>query len=229
MKTFVPLISKRGQTITVAYDFDTPFDQLARSGQVDCFIVSTEHGFSPLGAASEFFAEDLGIPEHEIKRLADWNRFENDRVTLLALKSRRPDSALRGVILAPAQTSKCYHLLTRTGLLRPYRDFYYNVSYEGIAHACRQWGAAKLGMSHLSGANEFHEDIATCNAEALAHFCDEPATPAPHSFAFVGCCIELHHLRAIKRLNPEGEITRHHPIALQRESQDGAELIHLDW
>jgi hypothetical protein len=196
---------------------------------VDAFVVSTEDGFSPLGAARGFFASDLGIPGDEIMRLARWNRSQNPRVTLIALASRRPESLLRGVILAPGETSKCYAQFATPRYGQPSRDFYYNVTYESIAHANRRWGARRLGITHLSGSGNFHEDIATCNAEALAHFCDESATPALASFAFVGCCITLQHLEGLERLNPEGNQTKHRPITVESEVREAAEFIHLSW
>ena len=77
-------------------------------GEIDAYVVSTETGFSPLGSNIRFISAELGIPVSEIAALADWNRFKNPGVTLVALSSRCPGSALRGVILAPAETSECY-------------------------------------------------------------------------------------------------------------------------
>lgn len=102
MNTFATLQSSHGRRIAIGYDFHVFFEELAERGEADVAIVSTEEGFSPLGASSDFFERDLGISyECEIKPLANWNRFENDRVTLVALASRRPGSLLRGIILAP--------------------------------------------------------------------------------------------------------------------------------
>ena len=70
---------------------------LAHAGRVDTFILATEDGFSPLGGYCSFFSADLGIPEREISKLADWNRFQNPKVSLVALRSRRPGSLLRGL------------------------------------------------------------------------------------------------------------------------------------
>ncbi|MBU6401532.1 MAG: hypothetical protein KGS61_14540 [Verrucomicrobia bacterium] len=134
------------------------------------------------------------------------------------------------MILAPSETSKCYIPLALQVGGRPHRDFYYNVTYEAIALASKRWKARKLGICHLSASRRFHTDIATCNAEALAHFCDEATEPLIDSFAFVGCCITKAHLDGILRLNPEGELTRHRPIAtVTEERPDGVVLVHLDW
>jgi hypothetical protein len=117
--------------------------------------------------------------------------------------------------------------MPRFGL--PYRDFYYNVTYEAIAYASQNWGAHRIAISHLSGCGSFHEDIATCNAEALAHYCDA-AEGAIDSFIFLGDCdIDLEHLAGIHRLNAEARTGRHRPISTEVERRDGYDLVHLDW
>jgi len=87
MNTLATLVSRGNFFTDVSYDFTTSFAEMATKGEVDAFIVSTEDGFSPLGAAKGFLAADLGIPNNEITELADRNRFHNPRVTLVALKS----------------------------------------------------------------------------------------------------------------------------------------------
>jgi len=217
-----------GQAV-IGYDFHAYFKEIAGGDKADVCIVSTEDGFSPLGTSHDFFASDLGIPVAEIKRLADWNRFENERVTLVALSSRRNGGLLRGILLAPGETAHCYERFATPIYGRPHRDFYYNVSYEAIAYACQEWGARKLAISHLSGCGTYHEDIATCHAEALAHYCDNHPETAPDSFAFCGCCIRVGHLDGIRRLNAEGDKTIHRPISVSVESEGDVKLIHLSW
>src|SRR5688572_5876125 len=101
------LDSRAGTRTSIAYD-PGGLETLARHGEVDTYIVATEDGFSPLGLNLDFISADLGVPPEEIKRLADWNRFDNPRVSLVAIPSRREVSQLRGVILAASETSKSY-------------------------------------------------------------------------------------------------------------------------
>ena len=231
MNVFATLQSSHGHRTTIGYDFPTLFSELAERGEADACIVSTEEGFSPLGAARDFFERDLGISyEYDIKPLANWNRFDNERITLVALASRRPGSLFRGIILAPGETSHCYERLpVSVGCHRPCRDFYYNVTYEALVVACGQWGARKIAISHLSASGHYHEDIATCHVEALAHYCDAKPDSAPDSFVFCGCCITPEHLQGIRRLNAEAQRTAHRQIQLTAEIKDGATLVHLDW
>lgn len=221
------LESQAGTRVEVAFN-PGRLEPLAREGKADAYIVATEDGFSPLGANLRYLSIDLGVPVSEIKRLADWNRFENPRVTLVALRSRRNGSSLRGVVLAASETSECYKRFAAPTYGRPHRDFYYNVTYEAIGYASEVWDARRLAISHLSGSGRFHKDIATCNAEALAHYCDDHPT-ALDSFTFVGCCISQEHLSGISRLNAEAHAGKHRSIGRQLEELDGHVLIHLEW
>lgn len=211
----------------MAYDAGS-LEPRARDGEVDAYIVATEDGFSPLGANIRFLSDDLGVPVAEIKRLADWNRFENPRVSLVALASRRSGGHLRGVILAASETSECYRQFAAPLYGRPYRDFYYNATYEAVTYASSQWRARHIAISHLSGSGRFHEDIATCNAEALSHYCNAHPN-AIDCFTFLGCCIAPQHLCGISRLNVEGQTGAHRAIATEVVNLEGHVLVHLNW
>lgn len=227
MQAIAALESKAGGRTSIDFDAGS-LEPLARSGKVDAYVVATEDGFSPLGVNLRFLSDDLGIPIGEIKRLADWNRFENQQVSLVALPSRRSESQMRGAILAASETSESYRKFATPQYGRPHRDFYYNVTYEAIAYCVTQWRARRLAISHLSGSGRFHEDIATCNAEALAHYCD--AHPkSVQSFIFLGCCIEPQHLSGISRLNAEGQTGAHRAIATEVVTGEGHVVVHLKW
>ncbi len=235
MSQFIPFAELRSSANTrtiVGHDFRVMFKELADRGEADVAIVSTEDGFSPLGGSSHFFEEDLGVSYFEVIRpLADWNRFENPRVTLVAIQSKNPSGKLRGIILAPGSNTESYKAFgshsDRYG--PPSRDYYYNVTYEAISYACLRWGARKIAISHLCCSGDFHQDMATCHAEALGHFCDAQPAAAPKSFVFCGCCIERAHLEGIRQLNAEGRKTRHRQIRVETEPAFGATLIHLNF
>ena len=50
MKTLMTLESAQGLSTAIAYDLTTSVNELVLANKVDCYIVSTEDGFSPLGA-----------------------------------------------------------------------------------------------------------------------------------------------------------------------------------
>lgn len=196
--------------------------------RVDVAIMSSEHGFSPLGMASEYLSEGLDVPTEEIKRLADWNRFDNERVTLVAIRSRREDSSLKGLILAPGDTSRCYSAFATPLYGRPHRDFYYNVTHEAVAHAATGWDARKVGITHLSACHRFHSDVATCNAEAASQFGGD-GVRGIESLVFFGCCISGEALQGIQRLTEPVTDGVHRPITTSIETSAQIELIHLCW
>lgn len=222
------IVSQKGFSTQIGYDFETPISEYIQAGRMDTLITSCEDGFSPLGMVSEFISDDLGIPEKEISRLANRNRRCPD-VSLTALSPRRKGGLLKGVILAAGETSSCYEQFATPFYGRPYRDFYYNVTYEAIAYACTTWKSRHIGITHLSASGKFHPDIASCTAEALAHFCDIADSPAIDSFAFVGCCISPTDLEDIRRLNQEGDTTRHKPISTNVETHKDHDRIFLTW
>ncbi|MFM8547344.1 MAG: hypothetical protein ACKODB_07020 [Betaproteobacteria bacterium] len=222
---FAELRSRGGTATVIGLGRDENFERLARAGMADVAVVSTENGFSPLGQSIRFFAADLGVDRDQISRLANWNRFENPRVTLVAIPSARQGSLLRGAILAPGNNCVSYRPYFAR---RPNRDYYYNVAYEAIHLACVEWGARKVAISHLSGCG-YHEDMATCTGEALAHFCDAQPEYAPESLAFCSCCIEQDHLKGMERLNDERHYTYHRPIPIEREVRQRSTLVHLEW
>ena len=90
------------------FHYQGEIKSLALTGGIDAYVVSTEEGFSPLGSNLNFLADELGVSALEIRGLADWNRFDNPNVSLVAVHSRKPNSLLKGIILAACETSKCY-------------------------------------------------------------------------------------------------------------------------
>lgn len=226
-------LSLHASDTIIQYDFTAIFQDLAKRGEADAVIVSTEEGFSPLGASREFFERDLGISyDDEIRPLARWNQSENDVVSMVALKSKNTQGQLRGVLLAPGENCLSYAPFASTSRAyrpKPHRDYYYNVSYEAIAFLCKEWGARKIAIAHLSASGQFHEDIATCHVEALSHFCNEHPDLAPESFTFCGCCIEVNQLTGAKQLAQEKSPELHRPIRTWKTVKGSAKIINIDW
>ena len=107
MNIFSTLVSKAGCKTTIGFDFESTFDHLVQTGDVDSFIVSCEDGFSPLGNARGFFAKEIGLSEREISKLAEMIRVKPNRVSLFGINPGPKGSLLRGIILAPGETSTC--------------------------------------------------------------------------------------------------------------------------
>jgi hypothetical protein len=227
MKQIAKLYSNSGVALTLGYDFESSFQELVDKRQADCFILATEYGFSPLGLAGDVIAKELDLNAGNIVKIADWNRFENEKVSLIGISKRAYSnpSFLKGSVLAASETSISYQQFKSDS--KPSRDFFYNVTYEAIYYAVHTLKARKLTISHLSAAGNYHADIATCTAEALAHFHDE-FPGMIDSFMFVGCCINEAHLKGIKALNREGAVSRHRPIKVTAERKSIFDIISLD-
>ncbi len=211
------------------FHYDGEIKSLALSGGIDAYVVSTEEGFSPLGSNLSFLADDLGVSALEIRRLADWNRFHNPNVSLIAVHSRNPDSLLKGIILAACETAKCYARFGESLYNRkPSRDFYYNVSYEAFAHAARAWGARRLALSHLSACNRFHSDIATCAVEAFAHLAAQDFSSIDSLTFLRDTEIDLEHLNGARRLmNSDSSLAlgTHTPAFIAAEELKGGHAV----
>ena len=228
MNTLSILQSRSGRTTRFGYDFESGLHDLVQRGDVDCSIQSAEMGFSPLGASRDFLGDALGVYHRTLNMLANSVQ-RSDQVSLIGVPARNPTSAFRGLVLAAGQSARSYQQFGAVVYGQPYRDFFYNVAYESIAYAAKTLGARKLCMSHLSISGRFNGTMATCIAEALAHYCDDDANPPIESFMFFGCCITGDHLHAIEQLNKEGEQTQHRPIRTWTSAVDGYEVLNLDW
>ena len=228
MESIAVLESRQGKRVSIDY-FSKGIEPLASRAKIDTYIVSTYSKFSSLASNLRFLSADIGVSVDEIKYLADWNLLENARVSFVAIPTRRDNSCLRGIILASSETSKCYKRFAALEYGRPYRDFYYNVTYEAIAYASQVWNAHRLAISHLSSNPRFHKEISTCNVEALAHFCDSSVN-AIESFTFLSNIgFSMEQFTGISRLNIEGETGQHRPIFTETVHHEGHVLVHLNW
>jgi hypothetical protein len=227
----IPLLGT-GETL-IKFDFDAMVWTLAERGEADFAIVSTEDGFSPLGASREFFEQDLGLSyDDEIRPLAHWNRSKNEQVSLVSFRTRNKRGLLKGLILAPGENCLSYkpyasHSSNHAHHGRPHRDYYYSISYQAIVHACIELGARRIAISHLSGSWRFHSDMATCHAEALMHFCKEFPDYAPESFIFYGCCISPNQLIEAKALVESNPDSHHRPIKVLETFNGSARLVNI--
>lgn len=222
---FGKLVSEHGRAIDLAY-LRTGLQDLARHRAVDTYIASQELGYSPLGFNSDFLCSDLGMSKSELYGFAHDSIFKSD-VALICIPSRRKKSTLRGLILVTAGGGQAYRSVGPHVPYGPNRDFYYSVTYEAIAYASQVWAARRLALSHFSPSGQFHIDIATCNAEALAHFCDATPECEIEQLTFLGCCIDEKHLAGISRLNAEAGSSRHRPIRTETENRAGSAVVRL--
>lgn len=204
---------------------------LARTGAIDALVLPSVSGFTTLNLTLDFLEEDLDISGPKILRWADWNRHENERVTLLALASRRPDSHLRGAILASGELTRGYARHATPYWGRAFRDFFYNVTYEALNHASHAWQSRRPGLCSLGADCAFDLDAALCHLEAAAHLLDQPTGPAMDALTFISpyCFEEGWVLWAYHEGAEDRAATAHRPIRVEIETKDAVTLMHLDW
>jgi hypothetical protein len=171
----------------VGYSIPTLID----SGHIDCVISDCEDGFSQLGRWRSELSVTLGMPqraiahwamsgmaaelEPNISSLADWCRARTPQVTLVAIPQYLVGSLLRGLILSPHEASECYRQFAQPGFGRPYRDFFYNVTYEALTHAALTLQARNIGITHLGRTSKpgvYREEVTRCQLEAMLQFAD---------------------------------------------------------
>jgi len=113
-------------------------------------------------------------PEFSIPAYAGYKQFDGPSVTLEAIASRKPDSPFKGLVFVPSESSLSYHRYSNH-YSKPYRDYFYNVTYESLYYSYHVWSSRKFVIAHLGfGKNfgKFKSDITMCQAEAVRHFCE---------------------------------------------------------
>lgn len=87
MNMISTLQPKDGTPVTIGF-MPENIEHVAKQCLADTYIAATEDGFSPPGSSRSFLENDLAIPYEKIKALADWNRFDNDQVSIITMPSR---------------------------------------------------------------------------------------------------------------------------------------------
>ena len=217
----------------VCYSLGSSYQELAHRDEVDGAIISTEAGFSPLGHSADFFQQDLNISyESEIRPAADWNRFNNEDVSLVVFKSDNPKGILRGVVLAPGENCKSYPRSTSSGTnYSPTIDieYYYLVSYQAITHLSARLGARRIAISHLSGSKNFNSAMAVCHLKALHDFCMANPRYAPETFTFCECCITTLQLENAQRTLGSIKNVERHLVQVTESDRRGAKVVSMTW
>lgn len=184
------LINSRGDKTRITHHISYEICDLWQSRQIDTLIIEPEDGFSQLGRVRQDLENALGLGSRDLRAyalnqfkddfepnlssLADFARFTDPDITLTAIASRKGLSSLKGVVLVPYESSTCY-LQYSNPYSKPYRDFFYNVTYEALYYAYHLWGSRRFCLTHLCRQKIFANykiDITTCQAEAVRHFCE---------------------------------------------------------
>lgn len=241
------LINQFNEPIHISQEFCTHFKNLVDQIQVDSLIIEPEDGFSMLGASRRYLSEELGLPqrhltqwvmdgmrpdfEPNISSLADWLRSTDPDVTILGIPSRRTDSTIKGLVLVPYEGSNSYRRFAQAKYNKPYRDFFYNVTFEGLYYAYHRLGARNFVISYLVagkyGRGPWSSDITFCQVEAMMHFCD--SHKGINSVTFWDFNRGNDPISAISYLLKKEKYEQHREISRRHEKKFGCDFISLDW
>lgn len=225
---------------------DTHIEKLLDAHSTDVLLIEPEDGFSQLGSARTFLTHDLGVEDRNLMRwalegmksdfkpsiasLADWGRSTDPDVTLIAIPSNRKDSKLKGLILVPYADSLCYRQFAQGEHAKPYRDFFYNVTYEALYYACNIWKAKRPAIAHLSRekyGGRYKPDITTCQVEASMHIGKE--FKGIEEITFWDCTEGNPFQKSVALLSKFEQKFVHKKINVSIQKRGKIDFVELDW
>ena len=241
------LVNRFGESIRITHDYQRQLQDLVIDGRVDSLLIEPEDGFSALGGTRDYLSDELGLkqrnlakwvidgmtPDFEpnISSLADWARFTDPDVTLVGIPSQKQNSRLKGLVLMPYEGSRSYMQFSQPRYNKPYRDFFYNVTYEAMLYAYISLGARNLAISHLSCTKYLLEgyrmDITRSQIDAIIHFCNQYQGLREITFWDDGK--GNYPIEALTYMNPEEFLGKHRDIDRTHERRMGVEFISLSW
>lgn len=241
------LHNRFNENISIKHYVDDARAEFIKKGEVDCLLIEQETGYSQLGTIANFLAQDLGLQQEKwstdnsaensenlpnIRKLADDARSNDPNVTLIGIASRRLHSSLKGLVIVPYQDSASHHKFALPLYGAPYRDFFYNVTYEGLKYGYSVLGARTFCLTHWSAGKYsnrfgFRKSISVCQAEAIRHFCNQYQGIKEIIFWDFGK--GNHPLYELQRFNKELSEGFHRNIKTQIEKKFGCDFLKIDW
>ncbi len=148
-------------------------EHVLEAGCVDGLLIEGFWGFNDLGGYGRLIAKLLGTTEETIQRICSATQ-SSSIPTVAFIPSTLKHLALKGIALVPTQNHPCYERWATPIFGRPYRDFYYNVAYEGM-YLLAKHGCTSIGIAGLTAslAHYGHPDVGNCVAQAAAHIAIE--------------------------------------------------------
>lgn len=245
------LYNQFNEEIIVLQRVYSAFKDLVDEIQVDVLLIEPEDGYSMLGGSRNYLSNELGLSERSrlhrltkddympaeivkdmqnIPRLAYMSCIHPE-VTIIGVPSRKNESLVKGLVLVPYEGSYSYKRFAKARFNRPYRDFFYNVTYESLHYAYHCLGARSFAITQLIackyGREPRYADITLCQVEAILHFCNQHKgirTIAFWDFDDRSCPLnEINYI-----LETEKKLY-HREISRIREKRFGFDFITLEW
>lgn len=193
--------------LTIYYDKDKLMQEIIESELADSLVFSNELGFSPLGNNIEKISEYLSIPIGEIAKLTNENRDHNLFPNLLGIKNRSSEHNLKGVVVASSENSLAYSRYANPQYGKPYRDFYYILTYESLLYADSILNARRIGLTHLTICDNYSVEVALSQIDAIRNYFNKYPNTNLERILFWGCCHEEYCFNKIHWLDDDDNPT----------------------
>ena len=232
--------------VPINHFINDSIEMLIEKHNIDVLLIEPEDGFSQLGNARTFLTRDLGLEERNlvkwtldgmrpdfepsISSLSDWARFNDPNVTLIAVPTNRSSGKLKGLIFVPYADSLCYKQFAQDEFARPYRDFFYNVTYEALFYASHIWQAKRPAIAHLSREKYreiYKQDITTCQVEAALHISNE--FKGIEEITFWDCTKGNDVNYSVEYFENEKHLHPHRKINVSIQKMGEIDFVELDW
>jgi hypothetical protein len=241
------LHNRFNESILVHHEQRQHLSDLVLNERMDALIIEPEDGFSLLGMSREYLSETLGLQERKLAKwalagmrpdfepnissIADWLRSTDPDVTVVGIPCQKDHCAFKGLVLVPYEASLCYQRFAQSKYNKPYRDFFYNVTFEGLFYAYHVLGARRFVISHLSaskyGAGGYRTDITLSQTNAVLNFCD--TYKGIKSVVYWDGTPGNSPIDAIAYLLKRNKRGFHRPINRIHEKHFGFDFISLEW
>lgn len=241
------LTNQFGELILIRHTWEHRIENLVEAGKVDALLIEPEDGYSMLGAARDYLSNELGLRqrnqsrwildesaldlESSISNLASWARSTSPDVTLIGIPTRRENCGLKGMVLVPYEGSRCYARFATPRYSKPYRDFFYNVTYEAMHYAYVHLGARKFALSHLACTKYTREGyrmgVTRSQIDALVHFANK--YKGIQEVTFWDTDDSNYPIEALSHMEPIEFEGTHRNIDKASENRTGLDFITLSW
>lgn len=187
--------------------------------------MSSQYGFNTFGGISRWLVAELGYEYREILDIINWATNDCEEPTLIRVASKNSQGTVGGIVFAPGENALCYKKFVRSHHSKPYRNFFYNVTFEAYSvlgdlipepeDSVSIGSFAAIGVSELSGGTNGHPDIVKAQVEAFYHYCEHRPDVAIDRLRLFGC-ISGKAFESIAELLPTLKGTTHRRIQVEK-------------
>lgn len=187
----------------VFYDKEMKLLKIIDQYNFDTFVFSNEFGFSPLELNLKDVSSHIGYTDIEIAKTINTYSIDNPYPNILGFKSKYLNSKVKGLIIGSSENSKAYRKYATPQYGKPYRDFYYILTFEILRYADQVLKSKKIGITHLTLGRNYTFDVAMSQVDAIRNYYLSHPKSRIESILFWGCCHEEYCFNKLNWLDDE--------------------------